>query len=69
MASKKEIKEKHVSLKNEINHHNFLYHNKDQPEITDVEYDQLFQKLLKLEDEYLFEEKCFHLLLYCLESC
>ena len=50
MAVKKEIKEIYSSLKNEIIHHNFLYHNKDQPEITDVEYDQLFQKLLKLED-------------------
>ncbi len=57
MASKKEIKEKHVSLKNEINHHNFLYHNKDQPEITDNEYDQLFQELLKLENDYVFLDK------------
>ena len=57
MADKKEIKEIYSSLKNEINHHNFLYHNKDQPEITDVEYDQLFQKLLKLEDKYLFLDK------------
>ena len=57
MAAKKEIKEIYSSLKNEINHHNFLYHNKDQPEISDVEYDQLFQKLLKLEDEYLFLDK------------
>ena len=57
MASKKEIKEKHVSLKNEINHHNFLYHNKDQPEISDNEYDQLFQELLKLENDYVFLDK------------
>ena len=57
MAAKKEIKEIYSSLKNEINHHNFLYHNKDQPEISDVEYDQLFKKLLKLEDEYLFLDK------------
>ncbi len=57
MASKKEIKEKHVYLKNEINHHNFLYHNKDQPEITDNEYDQLFQELLKLENDYVFLDK------------
>ena len=57
MAAKKEIKEMYSSLKNKINRHNFLYHNKDQPEISDVEYDQLFKKLLKLEDEYLFLDK------------
>ena len=54
---KRNQKEKHVSLKNEINHHNFLYHNKDQPEITDNEYDQLFQELLKLENDYVFLDK------------
>ena len=57
MAAKKEIKEIYSSLKNEINHHNFLYHNKDQPEITDNEYDQLFQELLKLENDYVFLDK------------
>ena len=57
MVSKKDIKENYNSLKKEINRHNFLYHNKDNPEITDIEFDQLFQKLLKLEDEYDFLDK------------
>ena len=57
MVSKKDIKEIYNSLKDEINHHNFLYHNKDQPEITDIQYDQLFQKLLKLEEEYDFVDR------------
>ena len=57
MVSKKDIKENYSSLKKEINRHNFLYHNKDNPEITDIEFDQLFQRLLKLEDEYDFLDK------------
>lgn len=36
-------------LRLKINHHNYLYHVLDKPEITDYEYDQLFQKLLDLE--------------------
>ena len=57
MVSKKDIKENYSSLKKEINRHNFLYHNKDNPEITDIEFDQLFQKLLQLEDEFDFLDK------------
>ena len=57
MVSKKDIKESYNSLKEEINRHNFLYHNKDNPEISDTEYDKLFQKLLKLENEHNFLDK------------
>lgn len=39
------------ALKKKINHNNFLYYTKDKPEITDYEYDQLFNELLKLEAE------------------
>lgn len=39
-------------LRDQIQHHNYQYHVLDQPEITDPEYDQLFQKLQDLEAQY-----------------
>ena len=37
------------ALRREIQKHDHYYYNLDQPEISDYEYDQLYQKLLKLE--------------------
>jgi DNA ligase (NAD+) len=37
-------------LKKVINHHNYLYHVLDQPELTDFQFDQLFSKLQELEN-------------------
>ena len=37
------IKNRVESLKVEIEHHNHMYHVKDEPEISDREYDQLMQ--------------------------
>jgi len=39
------------SLRSEINHHNELYYQKSEPEISDVEFDALLKKLQKLEEE------------------
>lgn len=39
-------------LRNKINHHNYLYYAKDNPEISDVEYDKLFRELKQLEESY-----------------
>lgn len=44
-------KKRHEELKKLISHHNHLYHSLDRPEISDYEFDQLFQELLKLEAE------------------
>ena len=38
-------------LVDELNHHRNLYYNLNAPDITDSEYDQLFDKLKALEDE------------------
>lgn len=46
------IVKKHEELKKVIRHHDELYFQKDRPSITDYEYDQLFQQLLKLESEH-----------------
>ncbi len=39
-------------LKDEIDHHNYLYYALDKPEISDQEFDSLIQKLKKLEEEF-----------------
>ncbi|UCG85350.1 MAG: NAD-dependent DNA ligase LigA [Gemmatimonadota bacterium] len=42
------IHELHAALR----HHDYLYYVKDQPEISDSEYDGLFQELRELEDQF-----------------
>ena len=44
MSAKDEINK----LKKEIERHNFLYHSKNNPEISDAEYDALYQRLKSL---------------------
>jgi DNA ligase (NAD+) len=39
-------------LREEINRHNHLYYVLDKPEITDAEYDRLFDRLAELESKY-----------------
>ncbi len=39
-------------LREEIRYHDFLYYVRDQPEISDSEYDRLFNELQKLEEEH-----------------
>lgn len=45
------IQNEYNELKNLIQKHDYLYYVIDQPEISDQEYDKLFEKLLKLEKE------------------
>lgn len=45
-------KSRYLELKKQIEHHNTLYHSLDKPEISDFEYDQLFQEFLDLEKKH-----------------
>ncbi len=40
---------RYQDLKKQIEHQNALYHSQDKPEISDFEYDKLFQELLDIE--------------------
>jgi DNA ligase (NAD+) len=51
ISEKQNIKSEHERLKSEVKKHDRLYHQKDKPEISDFEYDTLFQKLLKYETD------------------
>lgn len=54
-TTKTEINEatnRYKELCHKLNHHNYLYHALDQPEITDAEYDQLMRQLLELEQDH-----------------
>lgn len=46
------IQEEIITLSREINYHNLQYHTYDDPQISDVEYDKLFRRLLELEQQY-----------------
>ncbi|MCF8009942.1 MAG: NAD-dependent DNA ligase LigA [Clostridiales bacterium] len=46
------IRERAKELRREINHHDYLYHVLDSPEIPDKKYDLMMNELIKLEKEY-----------------
>lgn len=43
--------DQYQQLKNEIRNHDHAYYILDDPKISDAEYDDLFQKLLKIESD------------------
>ncbi|MGB2111278.1 MAG: DNA ligase LigA-related protein [Patescibacteria group bacterium] len=45
------------TLQELIKYHSDLYYNKEQPIISDYEYDVLFEKLQVLEDKFQIESK------------
>ena len=49
MASAKEELER---IRSEIRRHDYLYYIENKPEISDLEYDRLYQKLVRLEQEH-----------------
>ncbi|MEX1237049.1 MAG: NAD-dependent DNA ligase LigA, partial [Pseudomonadales bacterium] len=52
MAAPRAIVKEVEELRETINRHNYLYHSLDQPEISDAEYDRLFNRLRVIETEY-----------------
>lgn len=51
MSASEKIKQRIVELREQINHHNYLYYVLDTPEIPDAEYDRLLRELEELESE------------------
>ena len=50
--SKEEVKKRIAKLREEINHHRYLYHVLDRQEISDAALDSLKHELYKLEQQY-----------------
>ncbi|MFZ5980446.1 MAG: NAD-dependent DNA ligase LigA [Candidatus Zixiibacteriota bacterium] len=48
----KKLTDEYNRLKNEIERHNRLYYVNDNPEISDAEYDRLFDRLLEIEIQF-----------------
>ncbi len=52
IKSEEEIKTRIKELTDRVNYHNDLYYQKSKPEISDYEFDQLLEELVKLENQY-----------------
>jgi DNA ligase (NAD+) len=52
MAASRDVADKIEDLREQIRHHNYLYHVLDAPEIPDIEYDRLVRELQTLEEAH-----------------
>jgi DNA ligase (NAD+) len=52
MAVPKSVRERASALRKKVEHHADLYYRQDAPEISDAEYDRLFNQLVELESQY-----------------
>jgi DNA ligase (NAD+) len=50
--TQKDVQKRLDELRHEVNHHLHRYHVLDEPEISDAEYDRLYDELTALEDEH-----------------
>src|SRR5947199_638285 len=50
--TQKEVQKRLDGLREEVNHHLYRYHVLDEPEISDAEYDRLYDELTSLEEEH-----------------
>ncbi len=48
----KAVQKRVAELREQVSHHNYRYHVLDDPEVSDAEYDRLFDELERLEDEH-----------------
>src|SRR5437773_8078943 len=48
----KDVQARLDELREEVNHHLYRYHVLDEPEVSDAEYDRLFDELKALEEEH-----------------
>ena len=52
MSASRQVAARAEKLRRLLEHHNYLYYVKDAPEISDSEYDRLFQELQGLEETH-----------------
>src|SRR6185503_11062888 len=52
MSAPKEALRRAAELRKQVEHHAKLYYEKDDPEISDAEYDRLFNELASIENQY-----------------
>ncbi len=50
--NRREAKKRIESLRRELERHNYKYYVLDEPEMSDAEYDALFRRLEKIEEEF-----------------
>ena len=50
--TQKDVQHRLDELRGQVNHHLYRYHALDDPEISDAEYDRLFDELKALEGEH-----------------
>ncbi len=51
MTTSTELAQRAATLREQINHYNYLYYVADNPEVPDAEYDRLFRELQQLEQD------------------
>ncbi len=46
----KDVERRAADLREQVAHHNYRYHVLDDPDVSDAEYDRLFDELKRIED-------------------
>src|SRR6266568_1447178 len=52
MRTQKDVQKRLDELRGEVTHHLYRYHVLDEPEVSDAEYDRLYDELKSLEEEH-----------------